>query len=624
MLYAKVVLGLPVEGPFDYSVPKELEKLIKAGSRVWVNWRNQKKLAYVVKLAKKTSIKKVKALTSVIDRSPILDKDMLILTRQLSDYYCCSWGEAIETALPEGLRKGKSLPVTAEENVKILTNNQLSADATIPEEEDLLVHDPEGLRRWDIYISRIKQTLRQDKSAIILFPDRNAVLKAKDIINARVNCAISVLERKAPGALQEWARIKSGKTDVVIGSRSSIFAPLDNLGLVIIDEEQDYAYKQDQVPHYHPREIAFMRKKLEKAKVILGSTSVSLESFYLAKKKQIKYLRLERTKINPEVKIINIMGIAPSERKRGVIISRYLQDAIAFSLSENSKILLFLNRKGFATVASCVSCGANLKCPRCSINLVFHFKGNVLSCHYCNFRMQPPLLCPHCNAGYIKYSGTGTEKIESELSRIFPQARIRQVDGQGDIDISSADIFVSTQSIIRDALYNFDLIGVLGIDNSLNRADLRASEKTFQILSGLSRLTDKRIIIQTNLARHHCFQALLNRDADIFYNQELIQRRQLKFPPYQHIGLVKIRGSQAARVDAAADRIFLQLSEANKDRGIKIVSVNRAQPAQLRGNFYWQILIRATSPVRLTKFLKMHLKSVSHSGIIVTVDIDPL
>lgn len=624
MLYAKVVLGLPVDGPFDYSIPEGLQKQIKSGCRTWVNWRNQKKLAYVVEIAKKTNIRQVKPIISAIDDSPILDENMLALTKQLSDYYCCSWGEAIETALPDGIRKGKSLPAVIETDDKTLMDINLPANTQISEEDNFLVHDLDGLRRWDIYIGSIKETLNQGRSVIMLFPDKSAVLKAGGIINARISCPLSVLERKDPKELQEWVRIRVAKAGVVIGSRSSIFAPVNNLGLVIIDEEQDYAYKQDQVPHYHPRVIAFMRIKLEKARLILGSTSPSLESFYLTKKGQIKYLHLQREKKNPEIKMVDTRDIAPSDRKRGMIISRYLQEAIAFHLNAKSKILLFLNRKGFATVASCVSCGLSLKCPRCSINLVYHFKGNVLSCHYCNFKMPPPSICPQCNAGYIKYLGVGTEKIESELSRIFPQARIIQLDEQKDIDIGSADIFISTQSILRDTDYNFDLIGILDIDNSLNHVDFRASEKTFQILSGILRLTDKKIIIQTYLSRHHCFQALLNQDADIFYNQELIQRKQLKFPPYQHIGLLKIRGSKEARVEEIANSLFLQLSEESRDRGVKIVSVNRSQPAKLRGNFYWQILTRAGSALKLSKFLKMRLKDVPHSGIIATVDIDPL
>ncbi len=620
MLYAKVVLGLPVEGPFDYSVPGEFQKQIAPGCRIWVDWRKQKKIAYVVGLSRKTSINKVKPITSLIDTVAILDKNMLFLTRQLSQYYCCSWGEAIETALPEGLRKGKVFADAADSDIKTKGVSLVSTSA----EDNLLVHDLTGLKRWDIYISRIKEVVNQGRSVIMLLPDKNAVLKAKEIINTRINVRLSVLDRKDPKELEEWARIRAGKADIVMGTRSAIFAPLNNLGLVIIDEEQDYAYKQDQVPHYHPREVALMRVGQYKAGLILGSGSPSLESFYLAKKSKIKYLRLERDKSSPEIKIVDIKNIPPSDRKRGMIISRYLQDGIACGLNAKNKIFLFLNRKGFATVASCISCGLSLKCPRCNINLVYHFKGNILSCHYCSFKMQPPSICPQCNAGYIKYSGVGTEKIESELSRIFPQARIIQSDSPKNSDIDAADIVISAQGIIRDATYNFDLIGVMGIDNSLNHVDFHASEKTFQILSGFLKLTDKKIIIQTGLANHHCFQALVKQDADIFYNREMIQRKQLKFPPYQHIGLLKIRGSREAKVEEVANNLFAQLTDANKDKGIKIISVNRAQLAKLRGNFYWQILTRAASAVKLSKFLKIRLKDARHSGIIVTVDIDPI
>jgi len=624
MLYAKVVVGLPVAGPFDYAVEPHLQAKVKPGCRVWVPWRNQKKIAYVVGLAKKTNIRKVKPITSVIDAWPVLDKNMLLLTKEVSDYYCCSWGQAIETALPEALRKGRTLSALTDGGNQAPGHISLTCDNSASRQENLLVHDLEGNKRWDIYLKEIKETLAKNGSAVLLFPDKNAVLKAREIISSKISASVSVLYRHHSKELQEWFRIKQGKVDIVIGTRSGIFAPAPNLKLVIIDDEHNPIYKQDQVPHYHSREVALMRIKLQRAKLILGSASVTLESFYLAQKLQMRYLRIEREKKFPEITIIDIRHRPDSERRASAILSKYLQDAVALSLNSNEKVLLFLNRKGFATVASCVSCGLSLKCPRCSVNLIYHFKDNLLKCHYCNFKMQLPSLCPRCNAGYIKYSGVGTEKIESELSRIFPQARIKILEGQKYEDITGADIFISTQAIVRDANYNFDLIGILSIDNSLNRVDLRAGEKTFQLLTGILRLTDKRAIIQTSLAKNHIFMALLNQDAEIFYKKELVQRKQLNFPPYQHLGLIKIRGKKEEKVKEIAQVLFRRFNEARNAKNIKIISVNCAQPAKLRGNFYWQILARARSAVNLSKFLKTHLKDLSHSGIIVTVDIDPL
>ena len=615
MLYAKVVLGLPVEGPFDYSLPPHFYKRIKVGVRVWIQFRDKRKLGYVVKLTTESDVEQVKPILEIIDDSPILDKNMLLLTKELSDYYGCSWGEAIETALPEGLRKGKEITNNIEERRDIKDKYN---------QEAILIHDLDKSARWDIYLKSIKDTINNNRSAIVLFPDINSVLKAKEVIARYLGISPRLLYRKQPGELKEWLGVKESQFNIVIGTRSGIFAPVSNLGLVVIDEEQDTVYKQDQVPHYHAREVAFMRIAIEKAKLILGSTSPSLESFYLAKKGKIKYILLPRKRNFPETKIIDMHEVQRYSKGKNIILSKYLQDCIIQTLDAKGKILLFLNRRGFATFASCRNCGMVLKCPRCNINLVYHFKDNILNCAYCNFKMSPPRLCPSCNAAYIRYSGTGTEKIESELSRIFPYVRIRRLDNLQNLDIENADIFISTASIIKRTNYNFALIGILSIDNSLNRIDFRSTEKAFGLLVGLLGLTEKRVLIQTNLPRHYCFQALEKKDMSMFYNAELKQRKQLKFPPYQHFCLVKLRGEKENRVKETSKILFNRLNKYSKNRNIKVVSVNPSQPAKLRGNFYWQILIRAGSPLKIVKFLKLHLKNFSHSGIIVTVDVDPV
>ncbi len=632
MLYAKVVLGLPVEGPFDYSVPAHLYKKIKEGVRVWIQFRDKRKLGYVIKLTRETNIEHVKPILEIIDDSPILDKNMLLLTKELSDYYGCSWGEAIETALPESLRKGKKITNNIEERKDIKHKYN---------EDVILIHDLDGRARWDIYLSQIKDTLNNNRSVIVLLPDINSVLKAKETIAASLGISPGLLYRKQPQELEEWLKVKESKFNIVIGTRSGIFAPVSNLGLVIIDEEQDTVYKQDQVPHYHTREVAFMRIAIEKAKLILGSASPSLESFYLAKKgkinpsstlgidaersRSIKYTLLPKIRDYPQIKIIDMRQEQRYFKQRNIILSKYLQDCIIQAIDTKGKILLFLNRRGFATFASCRNCGMVLKCPRCNVNLVYHFEDNILNCRYCNFKMPPPRICPSCNSAYIRYLGTGTEKIESELSRIFPQARIRRLDNLQNVDIEDSDIFISTASIIKKTNYNFDLIGILSIDNSLNRIDFRSTEKTFGLLVGLLALTKEKVIIQTNLPKHYCFRALENKDINLFYDEELKQRKQLKFPPYQHFCLVKLRGEKENSVKEASNALFNRLHKyGERNKIIKVVSLNPGQPGKLRGNFYWQILIKAGSPLKIVRFLKLHLKKFSHSGIIVTIDVDPI
>ncbi|PIS33462.1 MAG: primosomal protein N' [Candidatus Omnitrophica bacterium CG08_land_8_20_14_0_20_41_16] len=620
MLYAKVVLGLPVDLAFDYSVPADLHKTISAGARVLINFRNKKSVGYVVGFTHKTEIKNIKAILGLIDEKPLLGKNMLLVARKLSEYYCSSYGEAIEAMLPEEVRRGK--PVK-----NLILGDAPQRDTLLTEPGTLgsvpvLLHDLEPCGRFDIYLEEIKKAQDNNKSAIVLFSGIFSALKAKAIFEKVLGREVHISYRKQPGELESWENIHTQDLCVVLGTRSAIFAPVNNLGLIILDHEEDSVYKQEQVPHYHARQAALMRAEIEGAKLILESISPSLESYYLYQKNKISYRVIPRKKIPPEVKLIDTKRMAYAERKSKAIFFRTLSDAIFSILNSKGKTLVFLNRKGFATYAACHNCGVALKCPACNISLVYHFDQDILRCHHCSFKMAPPKICPNCNAGYIKYFGTGTAKIESELNRQFPQARIKRVDALEDFNIASADIFVSTSLILKEEGCNFDLICVLNIDNLLNRVDYMAAEKVFYLLSGLAALTDKKIIIPTSFPGHHCFKALLSGDHNIFYGQELKYRKQLKFPPYKHMGLVKLRGKDLDKVKKAAQDLFALLKEG--DKVVKALSLNPGQPEKLRGNFYWQILFSALSARKLTKFLKMHIKEFRYSGIIVTVDLDPI
>lgn len=613
MLYAKIVSGLAVSGAFDYIVPEALAKRINVGSRVRVNFRNREITGYVVELAAKTRIKNLKTISELIDNFPVLDKNMLLLTRDICDYYCCSWGEAIETALPLPLRKGRRILDIEQQRKPFAAEDKAQA---------MLLHDLDGKAKWDIYFSGIKKAVDSGKSAIILLPDVEAVFKARQRI-CNLGVSAGILYRGQRNEFEEWINVKKGVYSVVLATRSGIFAPLNNLGLIIIDEEQDCVYKQDQVPHYNAREVAFMRIAIEKAVLILGTSCASMEGFYLAKKEKIEYTFIPRGRAMPEVKIIDTRRMHFNAKQKNVF-TKYLEDSIASTLESKGKALLFLNRRGFATYASCSNCGTLLKCPRCSINLAYHFKEEVLNCHYCNFKMPVQKICPNCNAGYIRYQGIGTEKIESELSRLFPQAKVRLLDKNKDIDAKETGIFVSTESIIKEGEHNFDFIGILSIDNFLNRIDFRSSEKAFSILTGLLHLAGKKIVIQTAMPSHHIFRSIQSGDVKVFYEEELKQRKQLKFPPYRHMGLVKLRGTKEGKVAEASESLFNLLVKLNKDKNTEIICAAAGSPAKLRDNYCRQILIKTDSCARLCRFLKMCLKDFRHSGIIVTVDMDPV
>jgi len=616
VLYVKVVLGLPIDGPFDYLVPSILENKVSVGARAWVDFRNKKEVAYVVGLSNKTRIKKIKEITALIDTAAVLDERMLLLTKKIAEYYCCSWGEAIEAALPDELRKGKTdtAPISGK------TDTAPISGKTDPGPVIAIA----GRERLPVYLREVKEAFSLKRSAIVLFSDIQEAQRAKELFEKELGIGVFLAFRKQPKELEAWGKIRQAQYCVVAGMRSSIFSPVNNLGLIIIDQEQDQVYKQEQVPHYHARQVALMRAEICGSRVILGSVAPSLESFYLAQKDKLKFEIIPSRAAYPQVQVIDARRLSYAERKSKAIFSKFLADAIYGALAEKGKVLVFIDRKGFATSAACHNCGVALKCPRCNINLVFHFDEDKLRCHHCNFKMEPPRICPSCNTGYIKYSGIGTEKVESELARIFPQARIRIIAEENRSGPNlEADIFVASSSVMKYRGLSFDLIGVIAIDNSLNRVDFRAAEKTFALLMGLAGLTHKKMIIQSANANHHCFQALIKNDAQIFLKEELKQRKQLNFAPYKHMILLKLRGASLDKVKNASRDLFESLNRI-RSSSVKILALNPGQPAKLRGNFYYQILMRASSVDKAGHFLKLRLKEGHFSGIIVTVDVDPI
>jgi len=612
-LYAKIVTGLAVSGPFDYLLPDDSAPRVKEGCRVWVDFAGSKLVGYVVGTARKTRIHKVKPILTVIDQTPVLSSGILKLTRGLADYYCCYWGEMIETALPRDLRKGKRSDA---KTVAGTAKNHITPKVT-------LLHERRRDERWQVYFQKIKACLAAGRSVIFLSHDIPSCYQAAERFRSSLAEEPAILFRDMPKEMQEWQRIKDGKVRLMVGTRAGVFAPLADIGLMIIDHEEDTVYKQDQVPHYHARKAAMMRAEIESFDLLLGSTAPSLESMRLARSGKIDYLMLERRDDYPDIKVVRESSRS-SNQSAGGIISQFATDLMAAALQRREKVLIFLNRRGFATQAACHNCGKIIKCPRCSINLVYHFKERKLVCCYCNFCMDSAEICPQCNSGYIKYSGIGTEKVESEISRVLPQARINRAQDDVPFDGADTDIYVATQQVMKQPQVSFDLSCVLSIDNILNRADLRAAEKSYALLCGLCGITRRQMLIQSQLSGHHVFRALQDNAPEIFYREELKQRKQLGFPPFGSLALIKLRGLKEDAVALAANKLFDFLKSKSRGRGIEVLSVNPAEPAKLRGKFWWQITLRASSAVKISKSLKISLKEFKHSGIIVTVDVDPV
>lgn len=624
-MIAKVVFPLPINTPLDYYVPGELSQLARRGVRVKVPFRNTFSIGYVVDMVSKSPIKNIKPVIAVLDQQPILDDSSFALSQYISLNCLCSQGEAIDIILPSLLRKGRK--------IEAVSSIKYQVSGLKPKSGVVLLHDLAG-RKWPILKEKIFEAIRGNKGIIILSPEINSVLRIKRMIEDEFKAGVSLLHSKTgeKEELGEWLKLKNGVTRIAVGTSFAVFAPVMDLGLIIIDEEEARVYKQEQSPYYNAKDIALYRAKFTQAELILVSSVPSLESYYLAKKGKYALIGAkENTKPRITVQVADESFERHKQKKTQIILSGILESGIRSALACGGKVILFLNRVGFATAAVCSNCGFVLKCGRCSRNLVFMFEKKELLCRSCNFKIALPKVCPKCGLDYIRYFGMGTEKLESEAHRLFTGARIIRHDKPSAsiaANFRQFDIIITTQIIEKDLdeLGGFDLLGVLSFDALLNRMDFRAAEKAFGILWRLVSVVKAKAIIQTHLLAHHIIKALRDNDQDYFYRQELRERKELGLPPFTYLALINLRGKNEDNLVKAASGIFENLrNRASLLKGkLEVFEPMAGIPLRLRGNFRYNMLLKSKSHAQLIKFLQSNMGVFKKSGIIITVDINPL
>ncbi|HOX54805.1 MAG TPA: primosomal protein N' [Candidatus Omnitrophota bacterium] len=615
---AQVIFNLPIETRFDYAIPVSMLGKVSVGARVKVGFGNKRLIGYVVALKEKSEFRHLKPILSLIDETPILDEDLLSQLKELADYYCCSLGEMIEISLPQAIRKGKQ--------VDILHKGKIVSNVPSGKPEVSVLKDLPEQEKWDFYLGKIRTVLSAQRDVIFLVPEISYIKDYFDKLEAEFSGRVAVLygTQNPNQGLHEWARIKNSQASIVIGVISAVFAPVNNLGLIIIEEEDNYAYKHDQSPHYHSRSVAYMRVEKEKASLVLSSTTISLETFSQIKQKNAKLVEPKGTVSKTiDVKLLDTNEERFRQRKRDFILSSFLENNIQNTLASGGKVMLFMNRKGFSTFIQCRSCGYSLKCPRCNISLTYHYDKKSLTCRYCNYKTQALSICPNCQAAYMRYSGIGTEKLESEMHRMFPQAKIRRWDKESSLPADDFDILISTQISLKKHNFSVDLLGVLKPDASLNRIDFRAAEKTYSLLYRLRKITANKMIIQTSNPTHYIMQAIYKNDPDYFYKQELNNRRELGFPPFRHLVQVNLRGKINDRVKEVSFALFDTLTKSNKAKTIEIYEPSPSIPSKLRGNFYWNILLKGSSVKNICSLIhKPILEYKRKSGVITTINVD--
>jgi primosomal protein N' (replication factor Y) len=359
---AKVVVTLPVEGPFDYRIPESCCMQIASGQRVHVPFGNKNMVGFVVGVQNKSRVKQLKSILSILDNIPALNDDMLRITKDFSQYYGCSWGEAIETSLPSALRKRKELQLEmpGEKGKKVGLKGEL-----------VLCHDKGKTQRWPFIIEQIKNVILKGQGVIVLVPETYLIKKTKKFIEAQCNIPVAILDRKMTPKkeLEQWISVKEGRSKIVIGTRSAVFAPVSKLGLIIIIEEENWSYKQEQSPFYHTSHIAKMRALQEGSSVIFVSSAPSAELWWKVQKGDASLRAFEPDKLSK----MQVIDMSNYKFKGKASISFPLQNYIQETLSAKGKVLLFLNRRGFSTMTRCNKCGFIIKCDRCNVSMSYLF-----------------------------------------------------------------------------------------------------------------------------------------------------------------------------------------------------------------------------------------------------------
>ena len=505
-----------------------------------------------------------------------------------------------------------------------------------------LLHGITGSGKTEIYLQALAETIRLGKRGIVLVPEIALTPQTIERFASRFGEKVAVLHSQLSLGEQfdEWQRIRNGQFDVVIGPRSAIFAPQPDLGLVVIDEEHEWAYKQHDIsPRYHARTVALKLAELTGAAVILGSATPDVETFHHAQRGDYSLLELPHRVTQgatlPRVEVVNLRD--ELKAGHGGLFSRLLSEAIAETVTNGEQTILFLNRRGTATFIQCRRCGLVLRCRRCEVALTYHLAGDMLVCHQCNYKTPAPQVCPQCSSRSIKFLGTGTQKLEKEASFNFPQAKLLRWDSdttrqkQAHQEIldkfrqHQADILIGTQMVAKGLdLPQVTLVGVVNADTALNLPDFRAGERTFQLLSQVSGRAGRsplggRGIIQTYSPENYAIKAAANHDYQAFYEQEIGYRRELGYPPFSKLVSLTFSHTSDALCQREAEKLKKRLAEEIEAKGIVDLSLIGPAPAfihRLRGRYRWQLILRGREP---SGFLS--LIDVPRGW---TVDVDPV
>lgn len=503
----------------------------------------------------------------------------------------------------------------------------------------VLLHGVTGSGKTEVYLQAIAGAMAEGLGSIVLVPEIALTPQMVERFASRFGSRVAVLHSRlsAGERYDEWCRVAAGEALVVVGARSAVFAPFRRLGLIILDEEHEPAYKQEETPRYHARDVALRRAAKHRAAVVLGSATPSVETYRQAELGNFKLCGMpERIgdRVLPPVRVVDMRLELKAGHKS--IFSRPLLAGLDDVLKNGKQAILFLNRRGFATFVLCRECGHVMRCAVCNVSLKFHSTGETLRCHYCDHGEAYPQVCPQCKGRGIRHFGTGTQKVESELLSYFPGVRVSRLDADttgkkgaygsilGAFRKGETDVLVGTQMVAKGLDFpNVTLVGVITADTVLNLPDFRAGERTFQLLTQVSGRagrgdTEGQVVVQTYTPEHYAVQAASGHDYETFYRQEIKARQELGYPPYTRLIRILVTGNDEKGVIAAAHEAAAGAAQFAECLGPSPCPIDK-----ICGQFRWHLIVRSGALKDMAGGVERLLGNLRHHGVRIVVDVDP-
>ena len=511
-----------------------------------------------------------------------------------------------------------------------------------------LLYGVTGSGKTEVYLNAVDNVLARGKTALILVPEIALTLWVGRLCRAKFGTGVAVLHSALAEVerAREWWRVRRGEARVVVGTRSAVFAPVENLGLIVVDEEQEASYKQEETPRYHGRDVAVVRAKLEGAVVLLGSATPSLESFQNARTGKYHFLQLDsRVENRPmaPVEIVDLREDFNATHNAGPFSSKLIQ-AMSARLAEGTQSLILINRRGYSWSVLCRSCGISVQCENCSISLTYHKQRQRLECHYCGFSRRVPDACPKCGSEHIYFFGAGAEQLEEKLREKFPDAKIARLDRDsvrtksayqqvlGDFATGKIDILVGTQMVAKGHDFQrVTLVGVISADSQLSLPDFRAAERTFQLLTQVAGRAGRgglpgEVLVETYYPEHYAIQLAARQDYLAFFEREVHFRRLLHYPPFTALASILVRDTKIENAIRWSRQLSVFLAPM-ESRGVKVLGPAAAPLSRLKREYRFQFLLKAPKRAQLTRAVSELLTFSEEKEIpqkAVLVDVDPL